>query len=125
MRYDRTGIAVRYLGLALLLHALLSLTPSAVAEEVKRVTLVNLRIDETKIWLPSTIVVRKGERVELTLKNTLTAPHGFKLAAFDIAVEVPSKRTKTVRFIPNEAGIHSYLCQLHAAHIGGQLIVLE
>ena len=96
---------------------------SASAGGVKKFTLVNVLLEGTKIWLPSTIIVSEGDQVELTLDNKLTAPHGFKLPAFDIEVEVPSKRKHTVRFIANKAGAHAFACQLHAAHIGGQVVV--
>jgi plastocyanin len=30
---------------------------------------------------------------------------------------------KTVTFVADKAGVYPFICQLHAAHIGGSLIV--
>lgn len=97
----------------------------ATAGEVKKFTLVNVLINKTKVWLPSTITVYEGDEVELTLDNKLAAPHGFKLAAYDIEVEVPSLNKRTVRFTAKNAGAHVFICQLHPPHVGGQIVVLN
>ena len=97
----------------------------ATAGEMKKFTLVNVLIDKTKIWLPSSITVYEGDEVEITLDNKLTAPHGFKLAAYDIEVEVPSLKKRTVHFTAKSAGVYPFICQLHAPHIGGQIVVLS
>lgn len=117
------GIRTGVLGMMICFVALMGIRGSVSAGEVKKFTLVNVLLDGTKIWLPSTIIVSEGDQVELTLDNKLTAPHGFKLVAFGIEVEVPSKKKKTIRFTANTAGVHTFACQLHAAHIGGQVVV--
>jgi plastocyanin len=97
----------------------------ATAGETKTFTLVNVLIDQTKVWLPSSIAVYEGDEVELILDNKLTAPHGFKLAAYDIEVVVPPQMKQTVRFTAKHAGANSFICQLHGAHVGGQIVVLD
>ena len=95
------------------------------AEGKKSFRLVNVLVGKTKMWLPSSISVQAGDEVEIALNNTLSAPHGFKLAQAGIEVEVPSLRNKTVKFTAPQAGIYDFQCHMHAAHIGGQLVVLK
>ena len=81
----------------------------------------------TKFWLPSTIVVKKGTKVKLSLVTKIPAPnhvHGFTLPDFGIE-EVVDNQVKEVEFVAHKSGIFPILCHLHAAHIGGQLIVLD
>jgi plastocyanin len=113
------------LGMLILMLGLSVRIAPAAAGETKKFTLVNVEIDKTKIWLPSSMTVYEGDEVEITLDNKLAAPHGFKLAAYDIEVEVPSLNKRTVRFTANKAGVYSFICQLHAPHVGGQLVVLS
>ena len=101
--------------------------PSA-ASSVKSFTLVSVMIDETKIWLPSSIMVEKGDHVKLTLKNMVPGAgnqHGFSLPAYGITEVVTAGTPKTLEFTADKAGIFTYNCQLHPAHIGGQLLVIH
>lgn len=113
------------LGMLILVLGLTLRIVPATAGEMKKFTLVAVEIDKTKFWLPSSITVYEGDDVELTLNNKLTAPHGFKLAAYDIEVEVPSLQKRTVHFTANKAGAYPFICQLHAPHVGGQVVVLS
>jgi nitrosocyanin len=113
------------LGILILMSGLLVRIVPATAGEMRKFTLVNVEIDKTKIWLPSSMTVNEGDEVEITLDNKLAAPHGFKLAAYDIEVVVPALNKQTVRFTANKAGVYSFICQLHAPHVGGQLVVLS
>lgn len=103
---------------------LVSMTRSATAEP-KKLTLINVRLEGVKIWLPSSLVVRPGEEVELTLVNKLDDPHGFKLEAFGIEEVVQPNAQTTVKFTAAKAGAHHYICQMHPAHLGGNLLVLD
>ncbi|MGE3537742.1 MAG: cupredoxin domain-containing protein [Candidatus Tectimicrobiota bacterium] len=108
------------------LLVLLGLTASiAGAAEPKKFTLVNVLLDGTKIWLPSTLVVQEGDEVELTLQNKLDEPHGFKIDDFQIEAVVQPKAQSTVKFTASKAGVHSYVCQMHPPHVGGQILVLS
>lgn len=113
------------LGMLILMLGLAVRIMPATAGETKKFTLVNVEIDQTKVWLPSSMTVYEGDEVEIILDNKLTAPHGFKLVAYDIEVEVPSLKKRTIRFTANKAGIYSFICQLHPPHVGGQLVVLS
>ncbi len=90
----------------------------------KKFTLINVLFDGTKIWLPGSIIVHEGDEVELTLINKLDAPHGFKIDVFGIESVVGANSKSTVTFKAKMPGVHTYVCQLHPAHVGGQIHVL-
>jgi|SRR5215469_378395 len=89
-------------------------------------TVVSVLIDDVKFWLPSTIEVNQGDKVKLTLKNQVPGAdvtHGFTIPGYNIAEVVTRGQPKTIAFVADKAGIFPYYCQLHPAHVGGQLIV--
>ena len=97
--------------------------PAAAAKEF---TLAAVIIDDAKFWLPSTIVVEEGDHVKLTLKNMApgaVAEHGFAIPAYNITEVVERGKPRTVEFTADKAGVFPFICQLHPAHIGGQIIV--
>lgn len=100
---------------------------SEVAPGEKKFTLVSEQIGDTKFWFPSTIVVEPGDKVTITLKNEVpgtAVTHGFELPAFKISeVVTRGEKPKVVHFTADKAGIYPYYCQLHGAHVGGQLLV--
>src|SRR5215471_9831092 len=77
------------------------------AAEPKKFTLINVLLDGSKIWLPSTLIVQQGDDVELTLINKLDEPHGFKIEDFGIEEKVlqPKEQT-TVKFTAAQPGVH-------------------
>ena len=89
--------------------------------------MVNVEYKGTKIWLPGLIAVKAGETVSIKLiNNAPSGVHGFALDAFKIKEAIPAGETKTVTFtIPRKGAkdIYTHYCHLHAAHIGGQIIV--
>lgn len=96
-------------------------------------TLVSVQIDKAKFWLPSLLVVKRGEKVRLTLKNMIPGNekkpdsliHGFALDEFSVVKVVKVGEEATAEFTADKAGLFRMYCQLHAPHIGGQLLVLE
>jgi nitrosocyanin len=119
---------MRRLVLALLALALVHglAKAEAPAADVSQ-TLVSVEVDGTKFWLPSTVVAKKGQTVRLTLMNKVPSDpnqHGFAIAAFGIAEVVNRGETKTVTFTADRDGVFPINCQLHPAHVGGQLVVL-
>jgi nitrosocyanin len=91
-------------------------------------TIVNVEYEGTKIWLPSTIVAHKGDRVALKLVNNVPSDpsqHGFAIPDYKIAEIVDRGQPKTVEFTADRVGTFPIICQLHLAHVGGQLLVLE
>ena len=123
------------LGFAALLAAGLTLaTMGGVRAEDKAaggkvaLTIVNVEYEGTKIWVPSTIVAKKGDKVTLKLVNNVPSDpsqHGFAIPDYKIAEIVDRGQPKTVEFTADRAGIFPIICQLHPAHVGGQLVVLE
>ncbi len=57
---------------------------SALAEK-RSITLVNYETDGVKQWLPGTIIVKKGDDVEITLINNVpSGVHGFFIPDFNV-----------------------------------------
>jgi plastocyanin len=100
---------------------------SEVAPGERKFTLAAEQIGDTKFWLPSTIVAEPGDKVTLVLKNEIpgsAVTHGFELPAFHISeIVTRGEKPKVVHFTVEKPGIYPYYCQLHAAHVGGQLLV--
>lgn len=91
-------------------------------------TSVNIEYENTKVWVPSTFVVNKGDTVHIHLINNVPSEpdhHGFAIPNFGIAETVKRGEPKKVTFTADKAGIFPIQCHLHPAHIGGQLVVLE
>src|SRR5262245_3096127 len=114
------GVAAA-LGLVLAAHV-----PSARAEE-ESFTVVNVEYEGTKVWVPTTLVVKKGTKVKVKLINNVPSDpnqHGFAIPAYNVAEVVTRGEPKQVEFTANKEGIFPIICQLHPAHVGGQLVVL-
>ena len=102
--------------------------PAPAMEEpgTRSFTMVSIEADGAKIWLPSVIAVDQGDKVKLTLKNLVPGAenqHGFTIPAYNITEVVTRGEPKTITFVADKPGVFPYFCQLHAAHIGGSLIV--
>ena len=80
---------------------------------------------DVKIWEPTSIVAKKGDSVTLQLVNRHADEHGFEIAAFNVKEVVAGEKTSTVKFTADKAGIFPIKCQLHPAHVVGQMLVLE
>ena len=117
-------VVSRLLSLAGLLLVIVS--ASAHAEDVS-VTLVNVDYEGTKMWLPGTVVVKKGSRVRIKLINNVPSEpnHGFAIPAYGVAEVVNRGEPKQVEFTASRDGVFPMICQLHPAHVGGQLVVLN
>ena len=91
-------------------------------------TLVNIEYEGSKIWVPSTLVVREGDTVRIKLINNVPGDpnqHGFAIPALNVQVVVTRGTPETVEFVANKEGVYDIVCQLHPAHVGGQLVVLD
>jgi heme/copper-type cytochrome/quinol oxidase subunit 2 len=109
------------LGLVLGAHA-----PSAHAEDMS-FTVVNVEYEGTKIWVPTTLVVKKGTKVKVKLINNVPSDpnqHGFAIPAYNVAEVVNRGEPKQVEFTAGKEGVFPIICQLHPAHVGGELVVL-
>lgn len=113
------------LATAILVSALL---PASAWGAERSFTVVNIEYEGTKVWVPATLVVDKGDRVRIKLINNVTSDpnqHGYAIAEFNVAAIVDRGEPKTVEFVADKAGIFPITCQLHPAHVGGQLVVLD
>ena len=101
-------------------------TGLARAEDIN-FTVVNIEYEGSKIWTPATLVVKKGSTVKVKLVNNVPSDpnqHGFAIPAYNIAEVVTRGEPKTVEFKADKEGIFPITCQLHPAHVGGELVVL-
>ena len=100
--------------------------PAADEPGTRSFTMVSIEDDGAKIWLPSVIAVDQGDKVTLTLKNLVPGAenqHGFTIPAYNITEVVTRGVPKTITFVADKPGVFPFFCQLHAAHVGGSLIV--
>jgi plastocyanin len=102
--------------------------PASRADEPHQFTVVNIEYEGTKIWVPGTLVVHKGDTVKVKLINNVPSDpnqHGFAVEAFKVAAVVNRGEPQEIEFKAERAGIFPITCQLHPAHVGGQLVVLD
>lgn len=101
---------------------------AAAAGPVREFKSVNIEVQGNKIWTPAFFAVKKGDRVRITLVNAASAPHAFAIEGYGVDAAVDAKEganTKVVEFTADKAGLFRIYCSMHAAHVGGQLLVLE
>jgi cytochrome c oxidase subunit 2 len=77
---------------------------------------------------PSTITVKKGEKVRLIITAT-DCDHDFKLDAFDINQVLKKGDPETIEFTANKAGTFEFRCSLYCGkghrRMKGKLVVEE
>ena len=96
------------------------------AEAVRKFTVVNVLYEGSKIFVPSVLIVEKGEKVQIKVINKIPGDppnHGFAIPAFGVEEVVNSGESKTVEFTADKAGLFDVKCQLHPAHVHAQLLV--
>lgn len=94
----------------------------------REITVVNIEFEGSKVWVPATIVAKKGEKVRVKLINKVKSDpnvHGFAIPDFNVKVDVYRDKPETVEFTADKAGLFRIWCHLHPAHLPGQLLVLE
>ena len=94
--------------------------------DTRKFNIYTVEASGVKMWVPSTLVVKKGDDVEIQAvskvgKDTI---HGFTIDEYKI-VESADDKGKTIKFKADKAGIFGFRCHLHPPHVGGQLVVLE
>ena len=100
---------------------------SGLAGEVS-FTVANIEYEGTKAFVPSTLVVNKGDVVKVKVLNNVKSDpnqHGFALADFKVEKVVTRGEPQEVTFTADKAGVFPIKCHLHPAHLGGQLVVLD
>jgi heme/copper-type cytochrome/quinol oxidase subunit 2 len=124
----KEGVAMQKFVAGLALSAVLLSAAVVYAGETRSFTVVNVEYEGTKIWLPGTLVVHKGDTVKLKLINNVKSgpnQHGFSIPALKVEAVVTLGEPKEIEFVADKAGIFPIICQLHPAHVGGELVVLE
>ncbi|MBI3298311.1 MAG: cupredoxin domain-containing protein [Elusimicrobia bacterium] len=96
-------------------------------DAVRQFSVANIEYKGSKLWIPGTLIVKAGETVKIKLVNsTPSGKHGYAIDAFGVKTEVANDgQPASVEFKAAKAGLYPIYCQLHPAHIGGQLLVLE
>ncbi|HXG21264.1 MAG TPA: cupredoxin domain-containing protein [Methylomirabilota bacterium] len=113
------------LGIWRVVFFLLMLTPTTASAGTRELTVVNIETPQAvKIWEPTTITVKKGDTVKLKLINKTEQEHGYRIVDFKVEKVVQGGQAETVEFTADKEGIFTIDCQLHPAHVQGQLIVL-
>lgn len=114
---------------ALSLIAALAAGPVLAADAPRReLTLMNVKYQGKVLWLPSPLIMKKGETMRLTLVNNVPDDpnvHGFTIPQFGVKVDVLRDTPSVVEFTADKAGLFETSCHLHPAHLHGQLLVLE
>jgi nitrosocyanin len=90
--------------------------------------LLNIKYEGKIIWTPSPLIVKKGEKVRLTLINNVPDDpnvHGFSIPEFKVREDVLRGVPAVVQFTADKAGLFETNCHLHPAHLKGQILVLE
>ncbi len=131
MKMIGTMLSVAFLSFAALAQAETTaskpVAPAAAAPaaDVQKVTMTIQLVNGKKVWLPANVDVKAGSQVELTLINTLADPHGFNAPGFTTEpIVVNGNETKTVTVTaPKTPGKVKFSCQLHPAHVGGDITV--
>ena len=120
-------VSILSFGLALGLITTASLTAASANAETFNINVAAVDVNGTKFWLPSVIVAKKGDTVKIHAVTKIAGPntHGFAIDQFKVETIVVNDKPTDIEFIANKAGIFPIRCQLHAPHIGGQLLVLE
>jgi nitrosocyanin len=94
-------------------------------EEIN-LTIVNVvSPQDVKIWEPTSITAKKGDRITLRLINKHADEHGYEIAAFGVKEVVAGDKASSVSFTADKAGVFPIKCHLHPAHVVGQMVVLE
>lgn len=114
------------LGIGLfVLMSMMAVLPAHAEERVFK--LVGVEVGGAKFWVPSTMAVKKGDRVKVVLENRTEGKNtvlGFTIDEYKIKASV-ARETKRIDFVAAKAGIFSVKNHLHPDHVAGQLIVIE
>src|SRR5712691_7685105 len=66
---------------------------------------------DVKIWEPTSVAAKKGDRITLRLVNKHADEHGYESAAFGVKEVVPADKTATASCAADRAGVYPVKCQ--------------
>lgn len=99
----------------------------SVAAAEKSFRLYTVEIGGVKFWMPSTIVVKKGDVVRIEAVTKLQGPaatHGLSIPDMKIQ-EIIDNKARVLSFTADKSGVFPISCHLHPPHVGSQLVVIE
>jgi heme/copper-type cytochrome/quinol oxidase subunit 2 len=82
-------------------------------------TLDNGKKIEVYRWDPGTVIVPKGEQVELRITGVSGGSHPFIIEGLGVTGEVRKGKTAVVRFVAEKAGTYPIICQTHTDSLSG------
>ena len=93
---------------------------------VEGVTINNIR-EFHVLNEPGSLVVKKGEKVNIVIENKSPISEGFSVDAYGIKEVLKAGETKTISFTADKAGAFNVYCQLHpqSIHLPGSLNVID
>ncbi len=97
------------------------------ANRIQNFEVVAVEISGTKFWLPSTLIVKKGDIIKIHAVSKIGGKnniHGYAIDEFKVEQLIDDKG-KDFEFVASKTGTFPIRCHLHPAHIGGQLLVTE
>ncbi|KIL36831.1 hypothetical protein SD71_05325 [Cohnella kolymensis] len=78
---------------------------------------------EAYLFYPGTIILEKGEPVELRIKGVNGQSHPFVIEGLNISGKVLKGKTTVVRFTPQEEGVYRIVCTTHTdMNSGGPMV---
>ena len=76
-------------------------------------------------WDPSTIIVKRGEAVELKIFGVNGKEHIFYLEGHDVKGVLKRGETVTVSFTAGKPGVYKLICTIHQPHMVAEVVVLR
>jgi len=81
-------------------------------------------VDGKPGFRPDTVNVRKGDHVDLLVRNTTDKTHGFDIEGYGITRLIdPTAPPMHVKFVASQGGTFRIFCQLHPKHQTATLVV--
>src|SRR5262249_58736767 len=116
---------MRWLAIAIAVVLLGSLAAVTYGGEVS-LTIVNIVTpQDVKIWEPTSITVKKGDKVSLRLVNKHTDEHGYEISAFGVKEVVAGGKTAPGSLVAGPAGLFPVKRPPAPPHPGGPAVVLR
>lgn len=87
-------------------------SPTSIKKGEETVREITIQANEYSFF-PSFISVKKGEKVQLTLKNMGAMPHNLIIDELNLATKtIGSKGSDVIEFVPEEEGEYLFYCNL-------------
>jgi nitrous oxide reductase len=85
------------------------------------------KLGEVYGFAPSTITVREGDHVDITIRNLEAGGddgHTFTVPAYNINKTIAPLSTVNVSFVADKSGVFPFMCEFHKPWMAGRLVVL-